>query len=95
MARQIASEPTGTSRCQFCHPSQVEGYAQSAMAHSLRRAAQEPRGAVDTPEAKITMESLPTGYWQRLEAGGDVTNYRIDYVIYHSALAAYGTWRTL
>ena len=80
-AQQVVSVPTGASRCQFCHPSQVEGYARSAMAHSLRRAAQEPVGAVNTPEEKVTMDSLPTGYWQRLESGGDITNYRIDYVI--------------
>jgi hypothetical protein len=51
------------------------------MAHSLRRAAQEPVGTVQTPDEKITMYSLPTGYWQRLESGGDVTSHRIDYVI--------------
>jgi hypothetical protein len=60
-AQQIVSEPTGASRCQFCHPSEVEGYARSAMAHSLRRAAQEPAGTVDTPDEKITMYSLPAG----------------------------------
>ncbi len=79
--QQIVSEPSGASRCQFCHPSEVEGYARSAMAHSLRRAAQEPVGTVNTPEEKITMYSSPTGYGQRLESGGDVTNYRIDFVI--------------
>ena len=78
---QLVREPAGASRCQFCHASEVEGYARSAMAHSLRRAGQEPDGTVDTPEARITMYSSPTGYWQRLQSGGDVTNYRIDYVI--------------
>jgi photosynthetic reaction center cytochrome c subunit len=73
--------PTGSSRCQFCHAAEVEGYARSAMAHSLRRAGQEPDGTVETPDAKITMHSSPTGYWQRLQSGEDVTNYRIDYVI--------------
>jgi photosynthetic reaction center cytochrome c subunit len=77
---QVA-EPTGSSRCQFCHAPEVEGYALSAMAHSLRRAGQEPDGTVETPDAKITMHSSPTGYWQRLQSGEDVTNYRIDYVI--------------
>ena len=72
---------TGSSRCQFCHATEVEGYARSAMAHSLRRAGQEPDGTVETPDAKITMYSSPTGYWQRLQSGEDVTNYRIDYVI--------------
>jgi hypothetical protein len=51
------------------------------MAHSLRRAGREPDGTVETPDAKITMYSSPTGYWQRLQSGEDVTNYRIDYVI--------------
>lgn len=80
-APELAQEPTGANRCQFCHASEVEGYARSAMAHSLRRAGQEPEGTVQTPDAKITMHSSPTGYWQRLESGGDATNYRIDYVI--------------
>jgi photosynthetic reaction center cytochrome c subunit len=80
-AQHVVSEPAGASRCQFCHPSQVEGYARSTMAHSLRRAAQEPGGTVHTPDEKITMYSSPTGYWQRLESRGDVTNHRIDYVI--------------
>lgn len=79
--QQIVSEPTGASRCQFCHPSQVEGYARSAMAHSLRTAGQEPDGVVNTPDAKITMHSSPAGYWQRLQSGGEAINYRIDYVI--------------
>ncbi len=51
------------------------------MAHSLRSAGQEPDGAVNTPDAKITMHSSPTGYWQRLQSGGDAIDYRIDYVI--------------
>ncbi len=74
-------KPTGSSRCQFCHTAEVEGYARSAMAHSLRRAGQEPDGTVETPDAKITMYSSATGYWQRLQSGEDVTNYRIDYLI--------------
>jgi len=80
-ALQLLSEPAGASRCQVCHRSEVEGYARSAMAHSLRRAGQEPDGTVDTPDAKITMHSSSTGYWQRLQSGGDTSDYRIDYVI--------------
>lgn len=79
--QQFVREPVGVSRCQFCHASEVEGYARSAMAHSLRRAGQEPGGTVNTPDVEITMYSSPTGYWQRLQRGEDVTNYRIDYVI--------------
>ncbi len=74
-------EPTGASRCQVCHRSEVEGYARSAMAHSLRRAAQEPNGTVTIPGGKIAIYSSPAGYWQRLQSGGDVANYRIDYVV--------------
>jgi photosynthetic reaction center cytochrome c subunit len=72
---------SGSSRCQFCHAAEVEGYARSAMAHSLRRAGQEPDGVVETPDVKITMHSSPTGYWQSLQSGDDVTSYQIDYVI--------------
>lgn len=80
-ATQLVSEPTAASRCVVCHRSEVEGYARSAMANSLRPAGHEPDGTVQTADAKITMHSLPTGYWQSLQSGGDVTNYRIDYVI--------------
>jgi hypothetical protein len=27
------------------------------------------------------MYSSSTGYWQRLQSGGDIFNYRIDYVV--------------
>jgi photosynthetic reaction center cytochrome c subunit len=77
----LPAEPTGPSRCKVCHAAEVEGYARSAMAHSLRRAGQEPSGTVTTPEAKITMYSTASGSWQRLETAGDVSNYHIDYVI--------------
>jgi hypothetical protein len=78
---QLPSEPAGAGRCQFCHAAQVEGYARSAMAHSLRRAGWEPSGEVDTPDAKIKIASSTTGYWQRLESHGDTVSYRIDYVV--------------
>jgi photosynthetic reaction center cytochrome c subunit len=74
-------DSTGAARCQFCHAAEVEGYANSAMAHSLRRAGHEPTGTVETRDAKITMSSSSDGYWQRLQTGADVANYRIDYVI--------------
>jgi photosynthetic reaction center cytochrome c subunit len=79
--QQPASAPTGASRCLFCHPSEVEGYARSAMAHSLRRAGQEPDGTVIARGTKITIHSSPTGFWQRWENAGDNREYRVDYVI--------------
>ncbi len=65
----------------LCHKDEVEGYSNSAMAHSLRRARQEPQGTVNISDGKITAFSSATGDWQRLEAGGDSTDYRVDYVI--------------
>ncbi|HXZ33734.1 MAG TPA: hypothetical protein VEH30_15765, partial [Terriglobales bacterium] len=37
-----SSEPAGADRCTVCHPSEVQGFARSAMAHALRRARNEP-----------------------------------------------------
>jgi hypothetical protein len=65
-----AADPTGADRCLLCHPAEVKGYARSAMAHSLRRAGQEPDGEVNANGSKITMHWSPTGYWQRWENGG-------------------------
>lgn len=77
----LSGVPTGARRCMFCHPGEVEGYARSAMAHSLRRAGQEPDGVINAHGSKITMHSTPTGFWQRWENGGDSADYRVDYVI--------------
>jgi photosynthetic reaction center cytochrome c subunit len=81
LAQPLPHAPTGASRCMFCHPSEVEGYARSAMAHSLRRAGQEPEGTVSVHGSRITMRSSPTGYWQRWENGGESSDYRVDYVV--------------
>jgi photosynthetic reaction center cytochrome c subunit len=80
-SKPFANEPRGASRCMFCHPAEVEGYARSAMAHSLRRAEQEPDGSVNAHGSQITMHSSPTGYWQRWENAGDSSEYRVDYVV--------------
>jgi photosynthetic reaction center cytochrome c subunit len=68
-------------RCILCHPDEVAGYARSAMAHSLRRAASEPPGSVEAHGSRITMRSSPDGYFQRWENAGETSEYRIDYVI--------------
>jgi photosynthetic reaction center cytochrome c subunit len=80
-AQQLATAPTGGSRCVTCHPAEVAGYARSAMAHSLRRPGQEPDGVVTANGSKITVYSTPTGYWQRWENGGDQSEYHIDWVV--------------
>jgi photosynthetic reaction center cytochrome c subunit len=71
----------GAERCRFCHPTEVEGYARSAMAHALRQAGKEPDGVVSANGSKITMHSSPTGFWQTWENAGEKSDYRVDYVI--------------
>lgn len=81
LASVMPVEPAGANRCLFCHTSEVEGYAQSAMAHSLRRAGKEPDGTVNANGTRITMHSSPTGFWQKWENAGDLAEYHIDWVI--------------
>jgi photosynthetic reaction center cytochrome c subunit len=81
LAEPLRRAPTGASRCMFCHPGEVEGYARSAMAHSLRRAGQEPDGTVSAHGSRITVRSSPAGYWQHWENGGDSSDYRVDFVV--------------
>jgi len=80
-ASTLPLEPPGASRCLFCHPSEVKGYGESAMAHSLRRAGKEPDGTVKANGSRITMHLSSTGFWQRWENAGDTTDYHVDWVI--------------
>ena len=77
----LPAVPTGSDRCKVCHVSEVEGYARSAMSHSLRRATQEPSGAVSAGGTKITAYTTPAGSWQRWQSGNATSIYPIDYVI--------------
>ncbi len=74
-------EPTGADRCAVCHPSEVQGFARSAMAHALRRAGNEADGTVTSHGSTITMHSSAAGFYQSWENGGDKSEYRVDYVI--------------
>ncbi len=71
------------SRCESCHPKEVEGYSRSAMARSLRRAGKEPEGSFvySISGTKFTIYSKPDGLWQRMERDGDVSDYHVDYVV--------------
>jgi hypothetical protein len=73
----------GVHPCASCHPKEVEGYYRSAMAHSLRRPSKEPEGSFEhsLSGTKFTIYSSGTGLWQRMERDGDVSDYRVDYVI--------------
>jgi len=79
--RLQSREPTGSERCVVCHPTEVRGFAQSAMAHALRRSGQEPEGSVTKHGSTITMHNSPDGFYQSLENGGEKNDYRVDYVI--------------
>lgn len=69
--------------CATCHPHEVAGYSHSAMAHSLRRPAREPQGSFvhAVSGTKFTVYSDRTGLWQRMERDGDVSDYRVAWVI--------------
>jgi tetratricopeptide (TPR) repeat protein len=78
---QLPPEPVGNERCVVCHSAEVQGYARSAMAQSLRRAAREPQGVVNAQGARITMSSTPAGYYQTRENAGERSEYKVDYVV--------------
>lgn len=67
--------------CRVCHAYEVDGFARSKMAHSMRLGGQEPAGVVRTSRATITMHSGKGGSWQTLESGPSTTTYHVDYVI--------------
>ncbi len=74
----------GANPCATCHPKEVgDFYSHSAMAHSLRRPGKEPEGSFQhsLSGTKFTIYSNPQGLWQRMERDGDVSDFRVDYVI--------------
>jgi photosynthetic reaction center cytochrome c subunit len=79
--QSMIQEPSGAERCAVCHLAEVQGFSQSAMAHALRRAGQEPEGVVEAHGSKITISSSPSGTVQTWENGGDKTRYPVTYVI--------------
>jgi len=74
---------SSTNPCATCHPREVEGYSRSAMAHSLRRAGGEPEGSLahTFSGTNFTVYSKPDGLWQRMEREGDLSDYRVEYVV--------------
>ena len=71
----------GANKCVVCHPSEVAGYKRTTMAHSLRRAGEEPVGSVTANGSTITMTSSPSGFFQHLSDGGEALDFRVDWVI--------------
>jgi hypothetical protein len=73
--------PPDQNQCSKCHAEEVDGFARSKMAHSMRVGGQEPDGAVTASGTTITMHSDKEGSWQTLTSHGSTTTYHVDYVI--------------
>ena len=79
----VHSAASSSNPCATCHPKEVEGFSHSAMSHALRRPAQEPQGSFEhtLSGTRFTIYSNATGFWQRMDRDGEVSEYRVDYVI--------------
>jgi hypothetical protein len=67
--------------CVGCHKDEVNGFARSKMAQSMRLPTHEPEGIVRTPQTTLRMYSNREGSWQSLESHSHTETYRVDYVI--------------
>lgn len=67
--------------CIRCHKDEVNGFARSKMAKSMRLPAHLPEGIVNAPEATLKMLSNRDGAWQTLESHQHAETYRVEYVI--------------
>jgi hypothetical protein len=76
-----ASQTDEGAACIRCHKEEVNSFARSKMARSMRLPSQEPDGVVHAPEANLRVYSNRDGTWQTLESHGHTENYRVDYVI--------------
>jgi hypothetical protein len=76
-----ASSASEEDACIDCHKDEVNGFARSKMAHSMRLPSHEPEGSVHAPQANLRMVSNKDGTWQNLESHGHAETYRVDYVI--------------
>ena len=76
--------------CESCHPKEVAGYSHSSMARSLRRSGTEPEGAFTAAVSgtRFAIRSGTKGTWQRMERAGEVSEYRVEYVIGSGSHAA-------
>jgi hypothetical protein len=78
-------------RCVKCHPKEVAGYEQSAMAHSLSKPTPPPDGSFEHPysKTKFSIRSGSFGVIQRFERGREAGEQKVAYVI-GSGAHAYG-----
>jgi hypothetical protein len=73
----------GDERCSGCHPKEVQGYGQSAMAHSLSAATTEPDGSFEHAASKtrFSIRADRSGVFQRFERNGESGEQRVAYTI--------------
>ena len=71
-------DPNG---CRRCHADEVEGFARSKMARSMRIGGAEPVGEVQVPGTRITMHSDKAGSWQTIEDREGSITYHVDYAL--------------
>jgi hypothetical protein len=69
--------------CADCHPKEVQGYQQSAMAHSLSEVTGQPDGTFEHAYSKtrFSIHSNSSGMLQRFERDGISAEPRVAYVI--------------
>jgi Tfp pilus assembly protein PilF len=71
----------GAHPCEGCHSREVSGFAQSAMANSLRRPAKEPEGSFQAAGKTFTIVSGETGLLQKMERGGETAQFPVAYLL--------------
>jgi Tfp pilus assembly protein PilF len=91
MVLALAMQARAVEHCANCHPKEVLGYRQSAMAHSLSKPTPQPDGSFEHAFSKtrFSIQSGPSGVVQRFERGGTSSEQKIAFVI-GSGVHAYG-----
>jgi tetratricopeptide (TPR) repeat protein len=69
--------------CASCHPKEVDGYLRTSMGRSLRQPSSEPDGSYEhaKSDTRFLVRSNQNGLFQRMQHGGQNSDFRIDYVI--------------
>src|SRR4029079_4758294 len=86
-AEGIANKPNvpessiDPNHCAACHAEEVNGFARSQMARSMRIAQLEQVGIVQDEQTTITMHSDKGSSWQTIEDRGGAVTYHVDYVV--------------
>lgn len=79
--QERAADPGEGSLCIDCHTDEVDSYARTRMAHSMRVGGEEPAGVVEAHGTTIRMFSNKGGSWQTLATHEGQQTYHVDYVV--------------